>query len=197
MSPVKAKPDYCLVFLLFTAWPLTLERDNLHFMNTSYSIRQATEADINTIHQLAAAIWAPTYSGILSQEQIDYMFEVIYAKDQLAKQLQEGQTYLLMFEGEKAIGFAAYSVKDEPAATYKLNKIYLLPEAQGKGYGIALLKEVEDVVQRHGAKILDLNVNRHNKAKLFYERCGYHVHLQEDIPIGPFWMNDYVMRKEL
>ena len=39
-------------------------------------------------------------------------------------------------------------------------------------------------------------MNKYNKAKTFYESCGYHVHYEEDIPIGPYWMNDYVMRTE-
>ena len=43
----------------------------------------------------------------------------------------------------------------------------------------------------------DLNVNRHNPALAFYERLGFQQHREEDIPIGPYWMNDYVMRKEL
>lgn len=166
-------------------------------MSTSYSIRQATGADIKTIHQLAEATWASTYSSILSQEQVDYMFKVIYLEDALAKQMQEGQTFLLLFEEDKPVGFASYSKKDEGAGIYKLNKIYLLPNEQGKGYGKVLLSAVEEEVKRHGAKVLDLNVNRYNKAKHFYERCGYHVHQQEDIPIGPYWMNDYVMRKKL
>ncbi|GAB3535115.1 GNAT family N-acetyltransferase [Pontibacter brevis] len=164
-------------------------------MNTSYSIRHATEADISTIHSLAKAIWAPTYSSILSQEQVDYMFGVIYQEEALVKQMQEGQTFLLMFEEEKPVGFAAYSVKDRAAGVYKLNKIYLLPGEQGKGFGTALLSAAEEEVKQQGARVLDLNVNRYNKAKQFYERCGYQVHLQEDIPIGPYWMNDYVMRK--
>ncbi|WP_162052082.1 GNAT family N-acetyltransferase [Pontibacter pamirensis] len=166
-------------------------------MNRSYSIRQATEADIKTIQQLAEATWAPTYSSILSKEQVDYMFEVIYLEETLAKQMEEGQTFLLLFEQDKPVGFASYSVKDKTAGIYKLNKIYLLPGEQGKGYGKALLIAAEEEVKRHGASVLDLNVNRYNKAKQFYERCGYQVHQQEDIPIGPYWMNDYVMRKEL
>lgn len=166
-------------------------------MNTRYSIRQASGADIKTIQQLAEATWAPTYNSILSQEQVDYMFGVIYTEEELAKQMQEGQTYLLLFEQEKPLGFASYSVKDKAAGIYKLNKIYLLPGEQGKGYGKALLSAVEEEVKRQNANVLDLNVNRYNKAKEFYERCGYSVLLQEDIPIGPYWMNDYVMRKEL
>ena len=48
-----------------------------------------------------------------------------------------------------------------------------------------------------GKETLDLNVNRHNKAKNFYEKMGFQVAYEEDIPIGKYWMNDYVMRKIL
>ncbi|WP_299824319.1 GNAT family N-acetyltransferase [uncultured Pontibacter sp.] len=166
-------------------------------MRTTIYIRPATQADIPCINSLAQAIWSPTYSSILAQEQIDYMFGVIYTEEALRQQMQEGQTFLLLHEGERPVGFAAYSVKNAADKVYKLNKIYLLPACQGKGYGKLLLTTVEEKVKQEGAAILDLNVNRHNKAKDFYERCGYHVHQQEDIAIGPYWMNDYVMRKEL
>ena len=166
-------------------------------MRNNLSIRQATSSDLPLIMELAEATWAPTYSSILSQEQITYMFGEIYGEETLARQMQEGQTFLLLLEEDAPVGFAAYSVKDSAAGIYKLNKIYLLPQRQGKGYGKVLLTAVEEEVKRYGARTLDLNVNRHNKAKQFYEGCGYRVHAQEDIPIGPYWMNDYVMRKAL
>lgn len=125
------------------------------------------------------------------------MFEVIYEEEALRQQMQEGQTFLLLFEEKTPIGFAAFSLKDATEHVYKLNKIYLLTELQGKGYGKVLLSAAEEEVRKRGAAVLDLNVNRYNKAKQFYERCGYTVHLEEDIPIGPYWMNDYVMRKVL
>lgn len=166
-------------------------------MNKHYHIRQATTADIPLLKKLAEATWTPTYQPILSGEQIDYMFEVIYSEAALEKQMQEGQTFLLLEAEGAAVGFAAYSVKEEAAQVYKLNKIYLLPQQQGKGGGKVLLRAVEEQVKKLGARTLDLNVNRHNTAKGFYERCGYQVHQEEDIPIGPYWMNDYVMRKQL
>ncbi|WP_161888691.1 GNAT family N-acetyltransferase [Pontibacter russatus] len=166
-------------------------------MSPNYHIRPATAQDLPAILYLAEATWAPTYHSILSREQVAYMFGEIYAEEALARQMQEGQTFLLLLEDNRPIGFAAYSAKSETEAIYKLNKLYLLPECQGKGYGKALLSAVEAAAKHRGARLLDLNVNRHNKAKQFYERCGYRVHAQEDIPIGPFWMNDYVMRKPL
>ncbi|MHA6249360.1 N-acetyltransferase family protein [Pontibacter sp. CAU 1760] len=166
-------------------------------MSTDYTIRTASLADVPTIMQLAEDTWGPTYSSILSPEQISYMYDAIYSADALTEQMQQGQTFLLLMEAEHPLGFAAYSVKDQNEGIYKLNKIYLLQSVQGKGYGHALLEAVEENVRKLGGSVLDLNVNRHNKAKQFYERCGYQVHQQEDIPIGPYWMNDYVMRKML
>ncbi len=166
-------------------------------MNTNYSIREATLSDVPTIKALAEATWAPTYLPILSEEQVNYMFDVIYTEEALAQQMQDGQTFLLLYDNGQPVAFAAYSVKDENEKVYKLNKIYLLPSCQGKGLGKLLLTAAEEEVRKKGAAILDLNVNRYNNAKNFYERCGYHVHLQEDIAIGPYWMNDYVMRKQL
>ncbi|MFD1188423.1 GNAT family N-acetyltransferase [Pontibacter rugosus] len=166
-------------------------------MQTSLTIRQADAAEIPLIKQLAEATWGPTYQSILSKEQLEFMFDTIYSEEALAQQMADGQTFLLLFEGESPLGFASYSVKDEAEKIYKLNKIYLLPQTQGKGYGKTLLNAVEHEVKQLGAAILDLNVNRYNNAKAFYERCGYQVYVQEDIAIGPYWMNDYVMRKEL
>jgi diamine N-acetyltransferase len=166
-------------------------------MNNHLSIRKATFTDIQSIKQLAEAIWEPTYASILSKEQIAYMFDVIYTEDALRKQMKEGQTFLLLYTQEVPIGFASYSLKDKTEKIYKLNKIYLLPDMQGKGYGQKLLKAVENEIKTKGAKKLDLNVNRFNNAKQFYEHCGYSIYLEEDIAIGPYWMNDYVMRKSL
>ena len=166
-------------------------------MQPDLSIISATQADIPVIEALAEATWSHTYSSILSQEQIDYMFGVIYTYEALLQQMQEGQRFLIMLEKDRPVGFASYSEKVKTEKVYKLNKIYLLPACQGKGYGKLLISAVEQEVKKKGAAILDLNVNRYNKAKEFYERCGYHVHQLEDIAIGPYWMNDYVMRKEL
>jgi ribosomal protein S18 acetylase RimI-like enzyme len=60
-----------------------------------------------------------------------------------------------------------------------------------------LLQEVEKAILAKGKNILELNVNKYNPAKDFYEKMGFEVAYEEDIPIGPYWMNDFVMRKKL
>ena len=42
--------------------------------------------------------------------------------------------------------------------------------------------------------VMELNVNRNNKALRFYERMGMHKDREGDFPIGNgFYMNDYIM----
>ena len=79
---------------------------------------------------------------------------------------------------------------------FKVHKLYVHPEYQGQKYGRTLVVSVEKEVKDLGAKVLELNVNRYNPAIRFYERCGYKQAREEDIPMGEFWMNDFVMRKE-
>ena len=159
-------------------------------------IIQATAVDTGTIRRIAEATWWPAYSLILEKEQIRFMLDEIYAADKISHQLTTGeQTYLLLMEADEAVAFAAYSPRPENADIYKLHKLYCLPKTQGNGYGKLLINAVIDQVKKAGKYMLELNVNRHNQARLFYEKMGFEVVYEEDIAIGPYWMNDYVMRK--
>ena len=163
-----------------------------------YLIRDTTIADVETIRQIAEQTWWATYSPILPTEQIAFMLGEIYSPEKITAQIAANlQTYLLLVEDGEAVAFAAYSPRDENPEIYKLHKLYCLPVTQGKGYGKILIEEVSRRTIADGKHTLDLNVNRHNKAKGFYEKMGFAVVYEEDIPIGPYWMNDYVMRREL
>jgi GNAT superfamily N-acetyltransferase len=163
-----------------------------------YTISKASAGDAQTIRQLAEKTWWPAYSHILGKEQISYMLEEIYLIEKLKKQIEKNlQTYILLTEGDEPVAFAAFSPRDEDAEVYKLHKLYCLPQTQGKGYGKVLINEVMNEVINAGKHTLDLNVNRYNKAKTFYEKMGFEIIYEEDIAIGPYFMNDYVMRKAL
>jgi GNAT superfamily N-acetyltransferase len=163
-----------------------------------YIIRKATVNNVETIRSIADKTWQHAYGPILEKEQIAYMLAEIYSVEKITSQLRNDiQTYLLLIEDEKPVAFAAYSPRGEDRDIYKLHKLYCLPETQGKGYGKILINEVIKKTMEAGKHTLDLNVNRYNKAKTFYEKMGFEVVYEEDIPIGKYWMNDFVMRKEL
>ena len=121
--------------------------------------------------------------------------DTIYSGEVLKELIGKNkQNFLLLSEAGIPKAFAAYSPREEDPDIFKLHKIYNLPETQGKGYGKALMEAVVEQVKNAGKNKLELNVNRANPAQFFYQKLGFKVMYEEDIPIGPYFMNDYVMR---
>jgi GNAT superfamily N-acetyltransferase len=163
----------------------------------SLRIRTANPSDIPTIGQLADESWWPAYSSFISAEQISYMLKEMYAPESLTQQFSEGITFLLAERDGLAVGFAAFSETNAQEQVFKLHKLYLLPTEQGKGTGKLLIEEVSNRAKNLGGLILELNVNRGNKAVYFYKKQGFDIHQSLDIPYHTFVLNDYIMRKAL
>ncbi|GAA4315807.1 GNAT family N-acetyltransferase [Nibribacter koreensis] len=153
--------------------------------------------DALAIHQLAHQTWQPTYKDILAPDQIQYMLDQFYTPSSLLQQMQEGQTFLLVKNQGVPAAFASFSLLYPEEKIYKLNKLYILPAQQGKGFGKMLVEEIVRRIQPLGATALDLNVHRENPAKNFYLKHGFQIHQTLDIPLGPYTLNDYIMRKPL
>ena len=163
-----------------------------------FKIRNAGIQDIDSIRSIAEKTWWPTYSPILDKEQIRFMLDKIYYGDALKDALQSGiEIFIILADELGDQGFASFAPKTEDGVVYKLKKLYVLPDNHGKGYGKHLVDEIVQRLAKQSTVSLDLNVNRYNKAKSFYERIGFQVIGEEDVPIGPYWMNDFVLRLEL
>ena len=163
---------------------------------SNITIRKATEDDIDIIRSLANIIWPPTFGEILSAKQISYMLELIYSEKSLKKQITEGHNFLIAEDNNAPAAYADYSLPKNDV--YKLHKIYVLPNQQGKGIGKLLIEFIIKTIKKENASSLLLNVNRYNKAKSMYERLGFTVIGEEDIDIGEgYFMNDYIMMKRL
>ncbi|SDG08000.1 Ribosomal protein S18 acetylase RimI [Pedobacter terrae] len=158
------------------------------------TLRKAKGEDIEVIRDIAAATWPSTYLDIIGQAQIDYMLDKMYSKGELLKQLMEGHIFLIAEEGENQFGFAGYSIIGHEERIYKLHKLYVLPSAHGKGVGKILINEVFNQVKDAGGSALQLNVNKHNKAKDFYLKGGFTIKESVKLDIGEgYFMDDYVM----
>jgi diamine N-acetyltransferase len=159
-------------------------------------IRQATVKEIPIIQKIVAVTWPVAYGHIISDAQIDYMLEWMYNTETLTKQMQTNHQFLLATDGVMPAGFAGYSPVDEEL--FKLHKLYVLPVFQGKAVGKLLLQAVEKNIAAANGKELQLNVNRANNARYFYEKNGFQILKEENIDIGNgYFMNDYVMAKAI
>lgn len=158
------------------------------------TLRKAKEQDIEIIRDIAAGTWPETYLDIIGQEQIDYMLGKMYNRGELLKQFMEGHTFLIAEDNENQFGFAGFSITDHELRIFKLHKLYVLPSAHGKGVGKLLINEVFNQVKDAGATALELNVNKHNKAKDFYLKAGFAIKESVKLDIGNgFYMDDYVL----
>lgn len=160
------------------------------------SIRNASMADIPLIRELTFKVWPQTYSAIITKEQIDFMLEMMYSEASLTDQMNNGNQFIIINDTNEPVGFAAYQ-EIEPSL-FKLHKIYILATQQGKGTGKFLINHIIHIMKQLGAVSLQLQVNRDNKARFFYEKNGFTIIQEADFDIGNgFFMNDYVMEKKM
>jgi ribosomal protein S18 acetylase RimI-like enzyme len=154
----------------------------------------ATKEQLAIVKNLAYKIWPNAYETILSKAQLDYMLEMIYSIDSLEKQFDNGHIFLLIEDNQNFIGFASYELNCNNSNKTKLQKLYVLPEIQGKGIGKQVIDYIKDKVVLSNNLALFLNVNKFNKAKDFYQKYGFQIVKEEVIDIGNnYIMDDYVM----
>ena len=161
------------------------------------TIRFAQLNELEIIRQIAFKTWPVAYRDILSVKQLQYMLDWMYNIETLENNVTQLQhQFLIAFDDNQApVGFASYSKTTEESDTFKLHKLYILPEEQGKKYGINLLNFVYNQIDK---STLLVNVNRANKAVSFYLNQGFAIVETVDVNIGGgYFMNDYVMEKRL
>ena len=157
----------------------------------------ATKEQLAIVKELAYKIWPNAYETILSKAQLNYMLEMIYSIDSLEKQFDNGHIFLLIEDDQNFIGFASYELNCNNSNKTKLQKLYVLPEIQGKGIGKQVIDYIKEKVVLSNNLALFLNVNKFNKAKDFYQKYGFQIIKEEVIDIGnDYIMDDYVMEIE-
>ena len=168
------------------------------------TIRPATLSDRALIRSISERTWPSTYGHIISQEQIDFMLEWMYSDASLEKQMNTGCEFFIANLNGDDVGFCSVSPEEEEnniteivegAKSHKLNKLYVLPSAQGTGAGKALLNKSIEVAKASGSSSLFLQVNKQNDAYTFYLKHGFVKEQEFKFDIGnDFFMDDYLMR---
>lgn len=164
------------------------------------TLRNAAISDISMIRDLAGRTWFETYREILSQDQMDYMFDMMYSEKSLLSQMGEKQhKFFIAFENELPLGFV--SIEKQSEELFHLHKLYIVPHLQKKGVGRILIDKAYDFAREHAESprcFVELNMNRDNPALHFYEKMGMEIHDRRDFHIGNgYYMNDYILRIEL
>ena len=159
------------------------------------SIQSNIDNDFNSIRAIAHEVWPIVYRTILSQEQLEYMMEMIYSISSLQKQANEFKNhFIIATENETPVGFASYELNYNQTLKTKIHKIYILSHQQGKGTGKLLMDYILNQAKQNFQEALLLNVNKYNTSRFFYEKLGFTLVGEEIIDIGNgYVMDDFIM----
>lgn len=161
-------------------------------------IREACVDDLEIISSIAYRTWPATYGNILSVEQLNYMLALFYSAEALTANIENGHQFFLAMEDSKACGFLGMEHNYKQNGHSHIHKIYVLPDAQGKGIGRLLLHEAFILAKSAASDAITLNVNRSNPARNFYEKLGFKIKYSVNIELEyGYLMEDFVMEKSL
>ena len=142
---------------------------------------------------LAHRIWPVSYQNILTNEQINNMLLLIYSRENLEKEMQQGHEFWLAYEGEKPVAYAS-TYKDGDAIWIK--KLYVEPSMQGNGIGVKLMHSA--IKPFLPANELRLLANPNNTtAHAFYEHLGFSKIDEVPVKMGDFEFTDYLFSMQL
>lgn len=156
-------------------------------------------SDVVRISTLAAEIWRRHYPGIIDAAQIEYMLKQRYHPRVIRAELRRDDLWWdTLHAGAEITGFASYFLTTQPGEM-KLDKLYLHPDHQRKGYGAMLIEHVCLRARAQRCSRLVLAVNRNNQSAIVaYHKYGFQVSAAAVKDIGGgFVMDDYIMEKAL
>ncbi|MEM6320011.1 MAG: GNAT family N-acetyltransferase [Bacteroidota bacterium] len=144
------------------------------------TFHRCTTADIDQIIQIAQTTYRQHYQ-YLWKDQGEHYIETSYNPTAIAAELADENVRLyLIQQGETVFGF----LKINQDAAYgnctaqegmEIQRIYLKNEATGKGIGSATLREVDELAQRLGKRMVWLKVMDSSPALKFYQKGGYDI----------------------
>ena len=164
-------------------------------MNT-VEVGPLQESEIPEFRRLAEVIWGQTYRGIISDEQITYMLNLIYSHDRIAGHINAGNPVFAARAGNTLVGYSHVLLD---AHHSKLDKLYVEASVQRHGIGRLLLAAAERFAIQSDCSLMTLSVHKNNhRAIRAYGKYGFEIVAthREDIGNG-FVMDDFILLKDL
>lgn len=152
--------------------------------------------DVFEVQSIANQLLPKTYNDIMSTEEIDYLVDVIYSKENInITDKEDDVLYFVALDNNKLVGFVAlYRVGPN---LYRLSKIFVQSLKQNQGIGTMLFKSILDYFNNKYVKntniIMELSLNCNNKTKNFYESLGMVKVRDDNLDIG----NGFILQQDV
>lgn len=150
-------------------------------------IRTATVSDAPDIARVHVSSWLSTYRGLLPADFLESLSETNYT-ERWKRVITEGTSKVVVAEdGADVVGFASGGREraGEQGFEGEVYAIYVLDDAQRRGFGRELVRAMVDGLRELGLGNMIIWVLRDNRpARDFYERLGGVYMRAQPITIG-------------
>ncbi|MCH4169034.1 MAG: GNAT family N-acetyltransferase [Streptococcaceae bacterium] len=155
----------------------------------------STEAEVDALYPIVEQIWQAHFPAIIGQAQVDYMLSHYQSTAVILAEIESGRAYYLLTQDDQEIGYIAY---DTCSDYLYLSKLYLIESMRGRGYLRQILEYLEKLAVSLGKNAFHLNVNKDNVTTIqIYQHFGFKIVNQTKQPLGPYFLDDYEMIKQL
>ncbi len=153
--------------------------------------------DLKKTKSLAREIWHDNYIGIITQEQVDYMLNLMYRPEKIKEDINNNYQWELVYKENTPVGYLSYVIKNDNRVF--LSKIYLKNNFQGLGIGKKMIHRVSEYAKLNKCKAVYLTVNKNNiKGIRAYKGTGFKIIDEEITDIGKgYIMDDYIFEKKI
>ncbi|MEN0046826.1 MAG: GNAT family N-acetyltransferase [Bacteroidota bacterium] len=173
-------------------------------MNANVQIQQATLADLDELLSFAKSNFILTYAHLNDPQNFQAYLDKAFSRANFQVEMEAPNTqFYLLKKGGELLGYIKLNfnkrVKNLNAdESVEMERIYVKPEAKGKGYGKILIETAKKVATEQAKKIIWLGVWENNpKAIGFYRKMGFEQFGEHVFMIGAEVQNDYLMKIEL
>lgn len=152
---------------------------------------------IQQVASLADEVYHEHYTGIISEEQIDYMVKNLQSVDAVSEQIHKaGIDYFILNNEETDVGYFAIKIE---ADSLFISKLYVLKQYRKLGYAKQAYQFLKGLGEAMDLRHIYLYTNKKNMESIkAYEKLGFQKveSLVTELGNG-FVMDDYKMQEDL
>ena len=155
-------------------------------MASGINIRRAEQKDLEIVRKITQTTIREIYPRYYPAGAVEF-FSEHHSDEKIMRDIRAGIVYLLITDDETAAGTVTLTDNE-------IDRLFVLPQYQGKGYGRALLDFAEDAI----AKAYDvMKLHASLPAKSIYLKRGFHEvdYLRIDTGRGDYLCADVMEKK--
>ena len=161
-------------------------------------------SNIEQLQSISKHTFSETFAEQNSKENLDLFLNQAYNLETLSKELSNpDSTFYLLFDNNGLQGYMKINrrraqTEYQGDGALEIERIYVLRQAQGLGYGKALLHKAVEVLKAENLLLLWLGVWEKNVSAIrFYEKNGFNAFGEHVFMLGNDPQRDILMKLEI